>query len=159
MDGTARRRRLSIHLFRGDKRAPSRFRQAQWRRCAASDQRQRAAGFSRIPSSSTDCADLHRFKAVFGAAPNTARRRVRSAEFLCSTRRNLCNLWCPMKSSSFLTLLFSIFTNVSVFAQQSPQSLADAELPSLLTIYKDFHMHPELSEHEERSAAIVAKEL
>src|SRR5213592_1897247 len=45
------------------------------------------------------------------------------------------------------------------FAQQTPQSLADAELPSLLTIYKDVHAHPELSMHEERSAAIVAKEL
>jgi hippurate hydrolase len=45
------------------------------------------------------------------------------------------------------------------FAQQTPQSLADAELPSLLTIYKDLHSHPELSTHEERSAALVAKEL
>jgi amidohydrolase len=47
----------------------------------------------------------------------------------------------------------------SLFAQQTPQSLAEAELPSLLTIYKDLHTHPELSMHEERSAAIVAKEL
>ena len=31
--------------------------------------------------------------------------------------------------------------------------------PSLLTIYKDLHAHPELSTREERSAAIVAKEL
>ena len=45
------------------------------------------------------------------------------------------------------------------FAQQTPQQIADAELPSLLTIYKDLHTHPELSTHEERSAAIVAKEL
>src|ERR1700704_6227255 len=44
-------------------------------------------------------------------------------------------------------------------AQQTPKSLADAELPSLLTIYKDLHTHPELSTHEERSAGIVAKEL
>jgi amidohydrolase len=44
-------------------------------------------------------------------------------------------------------------------AQQTPQSLADAELPSLLTIYKDLHSHPELSMHEERSSAFVAKEL
>jgi hippurate hydrolase len=48
---------------------------------------------------------------------------------------------------------------VSGFAQQTPQSLADAELPSLLTIYKDVHSHPELSGHEERTAALVAKEL
>src|SRR5215831_2473121 len=54
-----------------------------------------------------------------------------------------------------LWLLFA----VSGFAQQTPQSLADAELPSLLTIYKDVHSHPELSGHEERTAALVAKEL
>ena len=54
-----------------------------------------------------------------------------------------------------LWLLFA----VSGLAQQTPQSLADAELPSLLAIYKDIHTHPELSMHEERSAAIVAREL
>ena len=48
---------------------------------------------------------------------------------------------------------------VSGFAQQTPQSLADADLPSLLGIYKDIHTHPELSAHEERTAALVAKEL
>ncbi len=48
---------------------------------------------------------------------------------------------------------------VSGFAQQTPQSLADAELPSLLGIYKDIHTHPELSGYEERTAALVAKEL
>jgi hippurate hydrolase len=46
-----------------------------------------------------------------------------------------------------------------LLAQQAPQSIADAELPSLITIYKDLHTHPELSGHEERSSAIVAKEL
>src|SRR6184192_2120885 len=56
-------------------------------------------------------------------------------------------------------LLLSALPAVSLFAQQTPQSLADAELPSLLAIYKDIHAHPELSMHEERSAAIVAKEL
>jgi hippurate hydrolase len=58
--------------------------------------------------------------------------------------------------------LFSIVLSLAatpLLAQQTPQSLADAELPSLLTIYKDLHTHPELSTHEERSAAIVAKEL
>src|SRR5207247_11464892 len=33
------------------------------------------------------------------------------------------------------------------------------QLTSLLAIYKDVHAHPALSMHEERSAAIVAKEL
>jgi len=44
-------------------------------------------------------------------------------------------------------------------AQQTPQSIAEAELPSLLGIYKDIHSHPELSGYEERTAALVAKEL
>jgi hippurate hydrolase len=44
-------------------------------------------------------------------------------------------------------------------AQQTPQSFADSELPSLLTIYKDIHSHPELSTQEQRTAAKVAKEL
>ena len=45
------------------------------------------------------------------------------------------------------------------FAQQTPQQLADAELPSLLTIYKDLHTHPELSGQEQKTSAFVAKEL
>src|SRR5213596_3067619 len=58
-----------------------------------------------------------------------------------------------------LIFLPSILLPALAFAQQTPQSLADAELPSLLAIYKDVHAHPELSMHEDRSAAIVAKEL
>src|SRR5438067_3332471 len=64
-----------------------------------------------------------------------------------------------MKIRSFSIL--SVLTLVSALAtaQQTPQSLADAELPSLLAIYKDVHTHPELSGHEERTASIIAKEL
>jgi amidohydrolase len=54
-----------------------------------------------------------------------------------------------------LWLLFA----VSGFAQATPQSIADSELPSLLAIYKDIHSHPELSTQEQRTAAIIAKEL
>lgn len=57
----------------------------------------------------------------------------------------------------FLVILLA--APLSIFAQQTPQQIADAELPALLTIYKDLHTHPELSTHEERSAGIVAKEL
>ena len=64
-----------------------------------------------------------------------------------------------MKIVSLSILSLSILSAGPAFTQQTPQSIADAELPSLLTIYKDLHMHPELSTHEERSAAIVAKEL
>src|SRR3954447_26414497 len=58
-----------------------------------------------------------------------------------------------------LLVALSLAPALTSFAQQTPQQLADAELPSLLTIYKDLHTHPELSGHEEKSAALVAKEL
>jgi amidohydrolase len=64
-----------------------------------------------------------------------------------------------MKAVSSSITLLSILLPALVLAQQTPQSLADAELPSLLTIYKDIHTHPELSGHEERTAALIAKEL
>ncbi|MGE5214945.1 MAG: M20 metallopeptidase family protein, partial [Nitrospirota bacterium] len=58
-------------------------------------------------------------------------------------------------------LIFLLSVSILPFAsaEETPQSLADAELPSLLTIYKDIHSHPELSTQEQRTAAIVAKEL
>src|SRR5215831_19649587 len=64
-----------------------------------------------------------------------------------------------MKIRSLLILLLSISLARLLFAQPTPQSLADAELPSLVGIYKDIHSHPELSGYEERTAALVAKEL
>ena len=64
-----------------------------------------------------------------------------------------------MKIRYSLTLLLSMWIAPLIWAQQTPQSLADAELPSLLGIYKDIHTHPELSGQEERTAALVAKEL
>lgn len=64
-----------------------------------------------------------------------------------------------MKICSLLILLLWMWIAPLILAQQTPQSLADAELPSLLGIYKDIHSHPELSGHEERTAGLVAKEL
>ena len=64
-----------------------------------------------------------------------------------------------MKIRSLLILLLSMWIAPFILAQQTPQSLADAELPSLLGIYKDLHSHPELSGYEERTAGFVAKEL
>ncbi len=64
-----------------------------------------------------------------------------------------------MKIRSFPIFLLTILPALSLFGQPTPQSLADVELPSLLGIYKDIHTHPELSAHEERTAALVAKEL
>ena len=59
---------------------------------------------------------------------------------------------------SVLVLLIA----VSRFAfAQGPdvEKAAASELPSLLSIYKDIHAHPELSCHEEKTAALMAKEL
>ena len=64
-----------------------------------------------------------------------------------------------MKNCSLAIFLTSILAPLLAFGQPTPQSIADAELPSLLTIYKDIHSHPELSTKEQRSSAIVAKEL
>src|SRR5216117_2262643 len=64
-----------------------------------------------------------------------------------------------MKIRWFLISSLSVWLAPLLSAQQTPQSLADAELPSLLTIYKDIHTHPELSGYEERTAALVAKDL
>lgn len=64
-----------------------------------------------------------------------------------------------MKTMALSALALSMWVAPLVSAQQTPQSLADAELSSLLGIYKDIHSHPELSGHEERTAGLVAREL
>jgi hippurate hydrolase len=57
-------------------------------------------------------------------------------------------------------LVLSIFSGPSLFAQEHPvEKIAQGELPSLLAIYKDIHSHPELSTREEKTSALVAKEL
>ena len=48
---------------------------------------------------------------------------------------------------------------IPAFAQQTPEQLAESELPSLLAIYKELHAHPELSGQEMKTSAFVAKEL
>jgi hippurate hydrolase len=58
-----------------------------------------------------------------------------------------------------LFVVISTAASLTSVAQQNPQQLADAELPSLLTIYKDVHSHPELSTQEQRTSALLAKEL
>src|SRR5690349_16364444 len=65
-----------------------------------------------------------------------------------------------MKIRSFLLPVALAFPVSFAFGQESPvEKAAVSELPSLLAIYKDVHSHPELSGHEERTAALVAKEL
>jgi amidohydrolase len=61
--------------------------------------------------------------------------------------------------NQLLALLLAIAPAPSSPAPQTPQQLADAELPSLLAIYKGLHAHPELSGHEAKTSAVVAREL
>src|SRR5437588_9012670 len=59
-----------------------------------------------------------------------------------------------------VTLGILILSASFLFGQEHPvEKIAQGELPSLLAIYKDIHSHPELSCHEEKTAALVAKEL
>ena len=65
-----------------------------------------------------------------------------------------------MKFLPTITLLASLAAGPLVrAADQTPAQIADQELPSLLTIYKDLHSHPELSTQEKRTSELVAKEL
>jgi len=64
-----------------------------------------------------------------------------------------------MKIRLSLIPLLSIWSGLLLYGQQTPEPIADAELPSLLAIYKHIHSHPELSTREERTSAIIAKEL
>jgi amidohydrolase len=64
-----------------------------------------------------------------------------------------------MKIILLPSVCFGLLFAVSGFAQQTPQSIVDAELSSLLTIYKDIHSHPELSTQEQRTSAMLAREL
>jgi len=65
-----------------------------------------------------------------------------------------------MKIRSLLILVLSILYLPFAVAQETPvEKAAISELPSLLSIYKDIHSHPELSGHEQSTAALVAKEL
>src|SRR6266404_3015095 len=59
-----------------------------------------------------------------------------------------------------LSILFALALAVRfAWGQEPVEKAALSELPSLLAIYKDIHSHPELSGHEEHTAALVAKEL
>src|SRR5262245_37645247 len=62
-----------------------------------------------------------------------------------------------MKISAFV--LCATLSASSLLAQETPQAIAQKELPALLMMYQDIHSHPELSGQEERTSTIVAKEL
>ncbi len=64
-----------------------------------------------------------------------------------------------MKFLPIATLLLTLAAPPAARADETLAKLADQELPSLLTIYKDVHSHPELSTQEVRTSELVAREL
>src|SRR5213082_1981379 len=64
-----------------------------------------------------------------------------------------------MKISSLPILALLVAARFALAQEMSPEKAAVSELPSLLSIYKDIHAHPELSTREEKTAALMAKEL
>ena len=56
------------------------------------------------------------------------------------------------------SLLLFVLLGVRASAAD-PTSITAKELPSLVSLYKEIHAHPELSLHEEQTAARMAKEL
>lgn len=58
-----------------------------------------------------------------------------------------------------ILLLSTLFVLIVPVLGADVSAIATAELPSLVELYKDMHTNPELSLHEERTAAILAKEL
>src|SRR2546427_10160704 len=73
------------------------------------------------------------------------------------------------QSIAFRPLLGCLFASLSVVVLARPIPAAslgdslkpgvDTEYPSLERLYQDFHAHPELSFHEEKTAAKLASEL
>ena len=73
--------------------------------------------------------------------------------FALSTLSSACRAVALGVGGSILTSNFALAQEMTV------EKTAVSELPSLLAIYKDIHSHPELSTREEKTSALVAKEL
>lgn len=64
-----------------------------------------------------------------------------------------------MKKLTLLALLCVLLSAVSAIAQQSLDSMLDRDIAQLVNTYKTLHATPELSHHEEKTAAFVATQL
>jgi hypothetical protein len=58
-----------------------------------------------------------------------------------------------MKKGAPICSLLCVFTAPALAAAPDLDVLVNKELPALVDIYKGIHAHPELSHHEERTAA------
>ena len=64
-----------------------------------------------------------------------------------------------MKKFTVLAFLLSISVATTASAQQSIDSMLDREIAQLVSTYKTLHAAPELSHHEEKTAAFMASQL
>ena len=64
-----------------------------------------------------------------------------------------------MKAASLVLPLLCAFAAAVAVAAQGVDATVSPQLPGLVETYKGIHSHPELSHHEERTAAILAAEL
>src|SRR5438552_10653630 len=64
-----------------------------------------------------------------------------------------------MKKSTLLAVLSSILFAAPAIAQQSLDGMLDREIAQLVSTYKMLHAAPELSHHEEKTAAFMATQL
>ncbi len=64
-----------------------------------------------------------------------------------------------MKTRLLLTFLFGLIVSTPAMAQQSLDAMVDREITQLLATYKMLHAAPELSHHEEKTAAFFAAQL
>jgi hippurate hydrolase len=74
------------------------------------------------------------------------------------TSRLPCTL-VAMKKMTPLTLLLYLLAAPGLAAAQELGAVVNKELSGLVDTYKGIHEHPELSHHEERTAALLASEL
>src|SRR6266404_9030338 len=59
----------------------------------------------------------------------------------------------------FLALASALIASVAAAQSPALDSRIDQELPSLVSTYKTLHASPELSHHEDKTAALLAREL
>src|SRR5437016_13454299 len=64
-----------------------------------------------------------------------------------------------MKKQILLAVVFSVLVATPAIAQQSLDGMIDREIAQLVSTYKMLHAAPELSHHEEKTAAFVASQL
>ena len=91
--------------------------------------------------------------------PKQLADKIRASGHIQSERRHVTVLFADLSGFTALPERLDPEEVASLFAEETPESIAKNELRSLLTIYKDAQQHPEFSAHEQRRSELIAKEL